>query len=618
MRQSATERESLKAGISARLDAKKYLSKPSLVRQERMRACKPAKIVAYDYETSRIKAGESPRPLYITAYAPSAMHLESAINDMAHLLLILKNNFLTPELKRTKFVAWNGNRFDAFITAVALITDSEYRIKPYLSRSKSVRGLKITLKSDHKPNATESEDMTVAGWEFLDGIAMLGLVGTSLAKFLSNFAPDYAKLTGVIDFDKEEFNPENPKHREYALRDSVGLWHGMARAQEIMIDTFNEPLSVTMGATCIKIFKAHIPCNVEVESLIPDVESIINTHVLRGGYCFCVKRFQGPIWKYDINQAYASAMRDGPLPCGAVLRSTRQIDTSRQAYIVRLRAFNSQNKIPFYYRTLENARIKSKFGVSEIEETWVTSIEHRQLIAEGWAIETMEAYLFSSHFDMREFVDKLESLRMRAEGGPSGPIGTMIKATGNHSYGKTVERVDPVDYLIAADCPVDYYPYYGDGATPINHVFWRFVEASKPKSHHQPHIGAFITANVRMVLRRAALISPDEWLYADTDCVVFSCDVTDKLDIDKSRYGAWKIEESGAEYRIIAKKVYSSIDGKHNSAKGLNADKLSASDFERWYGGTPPEQNQTQLQNFLAVMSGADMFRAQKRRGTAV
>ena len=140
----------------------------------------------------------------------------------------------------------------------------------------------------------------------------------------------------------------------------------------------------------------------------------------------------------------------------------------------------------------------------------------------------------------------------------------------------------------------------------------------KAKAHHQPHIGAFITAHVRMVLRRAILLNPDAWLYADTDCLMFSQDMTAKLDIDPKRYGAWKVEENGSIYSVIAKKVYASLDDKHRSAKGMNVRRLSASDFAAWYEGTSPIQDQTQLNNFLSVLVGADMYRAQRRKGTKI
>jgi hypothetical protein len=119
-----------------------------------------------------------------------------------------------------------------------------------------------------------------------------------------------------------------------------------------------------------------------------------------------------------------------------------------------------------------------------------------------------------------------------------------------------------------------------------------------------------------MVVRRAALLSPDTWLYADTDCCIFSSDVTSQLDCDPKRYGAWKIEETGANYLIVGKKIYQNLDTKVGHAKGLNVKRLTNDDFSDWFDGIPPEQTQIQKNNFLSVMRGAEMFRSQKRSGT--
>lgn len=571
-------------------------------------------MIAYDLETTNIAVG-TPRPLYITAYAPDIIDLSISIKNAEQLTNILLTYFLTEENLGACFVAWNGNRFDAYMIAACLIRESEYVLLPYLTRSKALRGVRIVHAADqHNKNAK--------CWEFLDGIAMLGLTGLSLAKFVDNFAPDFPKLIDVIDFEKEEFDPANISHQEYARRDSVALWHAMDSAQKIMMSTFDEPLGVTMGGTCIKIFTANIPEDVVVNSLIPDLSQTLFRYVMRGGFCYCVRRYSGPIWKYDVNQAYADAMRKALLPCGFAVKCSASPTEKNLPFIVRVTATHSTNIIPFYYRTIINGNMKSMFSVSEIEDTWITSIEYKQLRIEGWKIRVIESYVWPGSFSMIEFVDRLERIRSTCDGGPSGPIGTMVKATGCHAYGKTVEQIEPLQFVLAAECPDDCLPWYGDAddANPIEHIYYRLDLDRRPKAHHQPHLGAWITAHVRMQVRRAALLDPEAWLYADTDCVVFSRSVTHLLDIDKTRYGAWKIEEAGTKYQIIAKKVYAKIGDEKikRSAKGMNVRKLSSSDFTRWYEGTPPVQDQVQVQNFLSVMRGAEMFRAQRRRGTAI
>lgn len=586
----------------------------TLKRQERKKPAAPVPLIAFDFETTNIQRG-TPRPLYLTAYGTDPeFFFDGPIDSLEHLSDIIKTRFLDPALSGVRYVAWNANNFDSYFIAAALLTDPQYVMRPYLTRGNTLRGLRVIPADQIDADPSDQQS-----WEFLDGIAMLGLAGTSLAKFLATFAPDYAKLTGIVDFSRESFDPANAQHRAYALRDSVGLYHAMRRAQQIMLDEFNQPLSVTMGGACIKVFKAHIPRGVTVRKLPNDALRAVRDYAMRGGYCYCVRRFHGPVWKYDVNQAYAAAMREAKLPAGDALHTMGGIHRYARTYIARVTASNPRNEIPFYYRTLDRGLIRAKFATTEILETWLTSIEIEQLRAEKWAVKIHESYTFTEQFSMADYVNRLEHARMTCEGGPSGPIGTVIKAVGNHSYGKTVEQLEAIEHILAHECPPGYQSTFADDMTrdPIEHVWFRFTEP-RERDYHQPHVGAFITAHVRMVVRRAALLAPDAWLYADTDCTVFSRDVTALLDIDPKRYGAWKIEESGTVYKIIAKKVYVNTETMQGHAKGLHVKTLSAADFDEWYDGRPPVQTQVQRNNFVSVMNGREMFREQVRRGTSV
>lgn len=601
---------------------------PILIRKERVRDAKPSAFVAYDLETTRIAKG-TPRPLYITAYSEDIpFSFRAPINSIEHLRALLVTNFLTPRFVGARFVAWNANHFDAYFIAAALILEPGYVIRPFLTRSKNLRGMLVIAAGDENlpPKSQKS-------WYFLDGMAMTGLQGVSLEKFLRTFAPDHQKLTDAIDFENEDFDPLNPEHVEYAMRDSEGLFYGIRRAEEILLQYFNEPLGATMGRACIKIFTAHIPEKIQIIQPSKEILGILRNYVMRGGYCYCVRKYEGPVWKYDLNQAYAAAMREAKLPCG---KSYRVEGRSRFAnvYVARVRAFNRKNDIPFYYKAMENgARVRTRFDLYEIADTWLTSIEVEQLLSEGWRIEWLETIVFDSSFSMKEYVDRLEYLRMNCEGGPSGAIGTMIKAVGNHSYGKTVERLEPLELLIAKECPegfAEYFPEENEDDTDFYfpHVWYRKKDESTERDYHQPQVGSFITAHVRMVVRRAALVNPHAWLYADTDCVVFSEDVTDALDIDPRRYGAWKREADGEPYRIIGKKIYASVETVEDKrkrivpkiahAKGLNVLRLGPEDFQQWAAGNVPEQTQIQRQNFLKVLRGSEMYEERKRKGTKV
>jgi hypothetical protein len=575
---------------------------------------KAPRMIAYDFETTNISAG-TPRPLYLTAFSTEVeFHIATKIRDMAHLRNILVHSFLTDALADCRFVAWNANQFDAYFIAAALLQEEGFIIRPYLTANRQLRGLRIIRSSD-------LDNREAPGWEFLDGMAMLGLAGVSLEKFARTFAPGHAKLTGAINWETESFDPDNADHRAYAIRDSEALFYAMQKAQAILVEYFEQALAPTMGNACIKIFRRHLPEGVTVRPMPEKGLSIIRDQVMRGGFCFCVGRFEGPIWKYDINQAYAAAMRDAALPQGYCFHRLGPLHPYAKIYIARVTGKHPGNRIPFYCKTEIKGRSKAVFVMDQLPDTWITSIEYAQLKREGWQLTVSESYFWQDRFSMRDYVTKLETLRMTCAGGPSGAIGTMVKAVGNHSYGKTVEQTDPKEIIFSAECPVGFMPYSAPGEEDalgvLEHIWWR-VGDNVTRDYHKPELGAFITAHVRMVLRRAMLIDPEAWLYADTDCVAFSRDVTAALDIDPGRYGAWKIEESGTPYRIIAKKVYASLDGAKRSAKGLNVKRLTNEDFEQWLAGNPPTQTQTQRQNFVKVMAGSEMYLERQRRGTAI
>jgi len=551
------------------------------------------KMIAYDLETTLIAKG-NPRPIYLTAHGADFFY-SGRTDSMQHLRDILVSQFLTVENSRVRFIAWNGNKFDVFFIGAALLYSREYVIRPYLTRNNALRGLKVVERETNRE------------WEFLDGLAMtLGNKPCTLKEFLETFAPDYMKLDAPDWEGGEEFNPDNPQHVAYAERDSEGLYHGMMRAEQIVREHFQQPLAPTIGNLGIRLFQQHMPANIEAWAPSYELDKIIRTFIMRGGFCFSARVHDGPVWKYDINQAYAAAMRDARMPCGSTTRTLRYVEGKCAIY--RVNGFCKGAQVPFYI-------CGEKGNGTTITDTlaghWLTSIEFDQLYSEGWTLEILEGYFWSDSFVMPEYVDKLENLRMNAPGGPKSAQGEMMKAIGNNSYGKTVEELGGYELVMAAECPEGFFQFQ-DGTDPIQHIWIKFG-VPQCREYHQPQIGAFITAHVRMVVRRAILRAPKEWLYSDTDCCMYSIPVD--LPIDAGKYGLWKVEAAGVPYYLITKKVYASHDGKDKKAKGLTTKKLTVDDFAAWYSGRPPTMRQIQRQNFVAVMAGADMFVEREKVG---
>jgi hypothetical protein len=174
--------------------------------------------------------------------------------------------------------------------------------------------------------------------------------------------------------------------------------------------------------------------------------------------------------------------------------------------------------------------------------------------------------------------------------------------------------LDGLELVMGIDCPPGYKRFQSED-DKIDCVWCRFAEPVL-REYHQPQLGCFITAHVRMVLRRAILLAPEAWLAADTDSVAF--DRLVRLPIDAKKYGLWKIEEAGTEFYVIEKKVYARKDGRVLHAKGMNVRRLSIADFERWYRGMPPKQEQVHRLNFVKFMSGGKMFARRVRVGQRI
>ena len=585
---------------------------------------RPVPFHAYDLETTLIPQHDSdgnfpmsgegqatPKPLYITAYSEfysgndragepvyDNWQVSEPLKKKGDLKSVLVREFLTDDKVNQRFVAWNGNNFDAYFIGMALL-DSDYIIRPYVTKSNAIRGLKIIDPDNQK-----------RFWEFLDGIAMTG-VTTKLKNFIAAFAPDYAKLK--LDFaGGTGFDANNPDHRAYAMRDSVGLYHAM-KACDAIVETLTDGmhLTPTVGNLGIKFFQKMMPEKVYVRKPNDSAKDAINYSLKRGGYCYLNRRYRGPVWKYDINQAYAAAMRECKLPSGRMSAGLGVSEHDEAAMYRVTASIDDTATPPFYWKHAETA--KATYS-RDITDAWITSDEFNQIKKEGWKIKIASVYYWEDTFDMTDLVDHLETLRMSDPQGPSGPLGTMCKSLGNNAYGKTAEQLGAEELLMARECP-DGFKQWSEG---LNFIWSRTQDREGiERGYHQPQIASFITAYVRMVVRRAILTNPKGWIYADTDCVVF--DSPADLAIDKKQYGKWKQETSGEEYSFIVKKGYFSQDKTTVHCKGMNiknADgslKFTDKELEKWWQGEPPKQAQTQRKNFLKVIAGDDMYHGRKK-----
>ncbi len=579
-----------------------------------------APIIAYDLETTRIPEPDSfalfpatPEPRYLTAWSAQGLHTSVPIYDYASLAAHLRFRFFTPKTNGTRFVAWNANRFDLRIVMNALIDHApDFTIRPFVARNAGLRGARI----QHGKHS----------WLLLDGVAMTGLVKTSLKSYVETYAPDFPKLTGSIDWSREDFDASNPLHIVYAIRDAEALYHAITAHEQIAIEATGSPLRVTIGRLGIDFFASRMPNQKASWSLSTADERLVRRYAFRGGYVYTRGAFHGPVWSYDLNQAYAAAMRAIALPCGTVRYEKGPLVSSLPGIYVCVARRDSPT-IPYLFKAYapgEAGDGNAIFSSGERVRTVLTSEEVHCLTDCGWEISPEHGIVWDDSFHMASLVDELQALRFSDPAGPSGPIGLFAKMLGNNAYGKTVEVLAPFERALTRGTPPGKNWLLEFPEDESLHAFW-VREVTNPtaleRPYHRPQIGAFITAHVRCRVYRAAMSSEDSFLKADTDSVSFSRP-NPFLECDPREYGKWKLEYDGAEHYIIAKKVYAVKIGTEVKVvcKGLSTKRLTWEHFERWFSsGEAPVQAQTQLQGWRKGLGiHAPMFARIERKGTNV
>jgi DNA polymerase type B, organellar and viral len=594
-----------------------------LVRYKPKKAKARPNFIAYDFETTNITNGKDNQPLtpefrYLTMFSDNVKASVSIEGD-EQAIGAIKRYFLREELDGAVFVAWNGNRFDGWLIISLLCRTPSflrrYRIRPFVAKQAGMRGFQITDDENHR-------------WNFYDGIAMLGLIGVSLAEFTKKFAPDHAKLSGTIDWETEEFDSTNEQHVRYAEVDSEGLYFGIVRADEIIFALTGFHLGCTIGGVAVRNLIANLPDDVLIWRPRGNHWLALQNFARRGGLCFA-RRYKGPLWQYDMNQCYASQMRTMELPCGNVRYVYSYEPGYVGEYVCSIRR-TLPSAIPFLCCPFDGDFSRKSASVQcfgERARTIICSSEIETLTRWGWEIQVECGWVYDSSFNLKEMVDDLEARRMACES-PNDAIGTCIKALGNHAFGKTGEQPPKGQYVVSEDSPSEDAILAGEDSDLL---WWMPAEdMDNEKLYHRPQLAAHITAGARMALYNEGMKRGDTFVKCDTDSIACCAPVHD-LEFDKARYGAWKTEYNGVDSVVLGKKVNAVYpawyyDAKKRKfvtpkakivAKGMRIKELGGNQLRDWFdSGEPPLQTQVQVTNWKGATSGRPMFKIQDKHGT--
>lgn len=431
------------------------------------------------------------------------------------------------------------------------------------------------------------------------------LYAASLKKFTAQFAPDLPKL----EIDIENFDPSNPEHIEYAVRDADGLAVATYNYRKQFVKVWGVNPAWTMASSAMKAWRTTI-----TSPVAPSPRQYENffRHAYSGG--FVAPLYTGVIEDaetFDINSSYPDAMRKGVPGGPPMIAGPEHYEPDEPGFWV-VDAVTPDNLIvpvlPYRgealhknFRGLANWPLPVKQSIYPKGKfrTIATSIEIEFAKKVGYKITPVYGLMFEKLiYPFNTFVDICERLRNQYKG---TSMEIIVKFTQNSLYGKygmmRIRReVTP--------CPDD--DELLEGWTPLEALGERYgfrLEVNEDMLT-APHIAAWITAQARLNLFQNVYAGGPEYVaYCDTDSMTVKPGFKKELIPLSNAYGAFKLEKTWEVFRAHAPKVYAGkVNGKWTGAcKGIP--KPDESTFEKIFKGETVVKNYKSLSSLMRYLT---------------
>ena len=370
----------------------------------------------------------------------------------------------------------------------------------------------------------------------------------SLKALAQQFAPEFAKLD--ID-DIANWNPNNPEHVAYALRDSEALVKGLRGYFNSIEMLFEIGPGGTVAATAMKAWSHTIDSDTKYWPTSSNNEAICREAYAGGLVGLSTIKTKYNVKTYDRNSSYPAVMLSQPVPEGTAVRTDKIIPDYLGVYQVNVTA---PDNLVWPILHTRNAR-GSLLWPRGTFNTTITSIELDFALAHGYKLNSVYGGLIweDKVYPFDDFVNKCMSARKTYKG---KAYEQTVKLIQNSLYGKFGMRHERCELFVPSndDETLGAIPW-GDYETVNGKSLWvRTVDDNDIRS--KVEWAAFITAGARLALLDIIYrIGPKHVIYCDTDSI--TCDVEFPPEfIDPIEYGQWKLEKSWSEFRAIAPKVY--------------------------------------------------------------
>ena len=431
----------------------------------------------------------------------------------------------------------------------------------------------LTAKDGQVKSATVTKDEFT--WYLRDSVLLIPM---KLSKLTAAFSPDTPKFKRKLGFDEYPFNPFDMDDVDYAIVDSVALYHAISNVDKILVEKFSVSLheASTLPGIAYRAFRLMFRRPNKKEGIDGEYYPGISYQLLhaaeesyQGGQTIAFRTTPTyDVVSYDANSMYVWVMLNFPLPTGEARHFYGPPPIWEPETTLCMAVVHIPKGVFPLLKTKDANNKKGNFRGVVSGWYWLFELEEQRKL--GATYEIIESYQWEERTECaKRYAEKCRDLRFEDY---FGPLGIIAKLLGNALYGKFAQTI--VDYLITMkkEPYEDDVPVYSPSTKSV--VKNLYYSKSAPSFRAQmTHWSSYITAHARVRLNEAiTAIGYDHVLYCDTDSVFFERKYTNRMKhLIGSEYGQFKLEKGeshrGVYFHAVAPKAYKVVAGKDNVIK---------------------------------------------------
>ena len=372
-----------------------------------------------------------------------------------------------------------------------------------------------------------------------------------------------------IDFENEEFNPNNDTHLKYLRYDCLSL-------HEILTEFFKR-FSVDLNRLTISSISYNkwkdSYSNKSQIFVYPSSYSYLRS-AYYGGRVEVFNLFLEDGFYFDINSSYPNEMRNNKYPIGEYIRVEDRDFNTLGLYFCNVSAPEDLH-IPF----LPYRKNKLFFPLGFFSG-WYTSPEIDKAISLGYEISIKFGFeWFDSDYIFRDYIDNYYKLKEDAELKNDKCLYAITKLFLNSLSGKFGQKqYKEVIRRMTFDEKKQFFNDNPDGSLKTFFSDYVFSESKFFEKNYAPQISAFITSYGRISLYEFfELVGFENVYYSDTDSLF-----TTSLLPTSKKLGGLSLEDEIKQAVFLAPKTYAYVTPENKTvvkSKGFNSKNYSYNDY---------------------------------------